>query len=96
MLYILKASRQTPLELKTDAVLYRPLKRKTIDFNQIKFNHLHKLRSQFGDTPGIRKLDQRLDITPVLSEETVFRTHPAAQNDFIQCQTVWAINSFNS
>ena len=25
---------------------------------------------------------------PVLSEETVFRTHPAAESDFIQCQTV--------
>ena len=62
-------------------------KRSQAKLSQIKFSDLHKLRNAFTDTPGVRKLDQRADITPVLSDEYVFRTHAAAETDFLACQT---------
>ena len=55
MLYNLKATRQIPYELRTDAVLYMPLKRKKVYLAEIKFKDLHRLRDKFSDVPGVKK-----------------------------------------
>ena len=85
ILCVLKVSRQIPYELRTDAVLFKPLKRKPVDVSLLRFRDLHLLRRQFCSVPGVRALDDRFEPTPILSEEPVFRTHAAASTDFLPC-----------
>ena len=83
-LFVLKASRQILYELRTDAVLYQPVKRNTIQLDEIQFQDLHLLRQQYNDVPGVRKLDQRIDIATILSEQPVCWTHAATEPYFFE------------
>ena len=58
ILYVLKASRQIPYELRTDAVLFKPVKRKAVELSTIRYRALHLLRQQFNNVPGVRCLDK--------------------------------------
>ena len=66
-------------------MLFKPIKRQIIDLNTVRYRDLHLLRQQYTAVPGVRKLDERFDIAPILSEEPVFRTHPATETDFLNC-----------
>ena len=84
ILFLLKSTRQIPCELRTDAVLYKTVKRKDSNPSSIRFRDLHLLRQRYSDVSGVRKLDQRVDITPIMSEEPVFRVHAATEADMLQ------------
>ena len=78
---------RSPYELRTAAVLYKALKRKSVDLANISVKDLHRQRDLYTDVPGMKQLDQRIDITQVLSEEPVFQIYNAQEHDFLQCNT---------
>ena len=87
ILFILKASRQLPHQLRTDAVLYKARKRQPVTLHDVRFCDLHLLRKMHSDVPGLRQLDQRIDITPIHFTEPVFRLHQATELDFLEFAT---------
>ena len=83
MIYHLKQCGSILYEFKTDSCLYKPLKRKPSDIHQIKYSDTCKLRDRY-DLPGQRRLDSYCTQTPITSEETVYRSHPASERDLLQ------------
>ena len=79
MLYCLKAQRCTPLELKTDSVLYRPTNRAKACLPELTFEDLHALRNRF-EGRNIR-LDEYAALTPADGREAVFRVQAALEKD---------------
>ena len=87
LLYVLKSVRATCFEIKTDSVLFQPLKRRPIDVSIIKYRDLDTLRAQYTDTPGIRKLDQYCLCTHIPSDRAVFRWSRATENDKLKVES---------
>ena len=86
LLHVLRASGAIPMELKTDACMYRPLKRRKADVATIRFRDLDTLRAQYTSARGTKKLDQFCLMTPIPSDETVYRVYQAEERDKLRVE----------
>ena len=86
MIYMCRAMRAIPYEIKTDSLLYKPQKRKNMTLDELSFRDLDTLRSQYSETPGMRKLNQHTIMTAFASAEKVFRSHRATEADKLRVE----------
>ena len=86
MLYVLKSSRAIPIEIKTDSVISKPLKR-SIDVGQKSFRDLDTLRQQFTSTPGMKKLNQYTMMAAIPPDEKVLKFNTAKERDNMNAVT---------
>ena len=89
MLYVLRQQRATIYELKTDSlktdsVLYRPLKRATKCLENLEYKDL-AVRSVF-EIASQRRLDQYHKLEIPSEAEKVFRVNEAIENDLMKMQ----------
>ncbi len=83
MLYCLKRQRAICYELKTDSVLYRPLKRARTDaLETLRFRDL-RLRERF-EPCGQRRLNEYCSLPLADSEDLVFRVADAVERDLLR------------
>ena len=84
MLYVLRQQRATIYELKTDSVLYRPLKRAKKCLENLEYKDL-AVRSVF-EIASQRRLDQYHKLEIPSEAEKVFRVNEAIENDLMKMQ----------
>ena len=97
MLYILKQSRGIPYEIKTDSVLYRPLKRqRRCLLAETCFSDLSNLRDIY-EGGRQNRLNSYHAVRPIPNGERPFRVEKAKDEDKLQCEPngperTWALN----
>ena len=84
MLYVLKQQRATIYELKTDSVLYRPLKRAKKCLEHLQYKDL-AVRAVF-EIASQRRLDQYYLLESPSEVENVFGVNEAVENDLMKMQ----------
>ncbi len=85
MLYSLKQARAVVYEIKTDSVLYKPLKRIPPKLAELRFRDLDTLRAQLEPSArGAKRLDERHLVSPIPSDEVVFRVMAATEADLMK------------
>ncbi len=84
-LYELKQSRCVVLELKTDSVLYRPLKRTRPRLVGLTFRDLDTLRDKHEPALKMRRLNQHCLMTAIPADEAVYRVQEAVERDPLKC-----------
>ena len=82
-LYVLYRQSAQILELKTDSVLYRPLKRAKKILENVEYKDLSCIRNLF-DPVKQRRLDQYTQIAVNPSCETVYRVQVAEEKDMMR------------
>jgi hypothetical protein len=85
MLYVLHRQGARVYELKTDSVLYRPMKRAKKLLQNLEFRDLNRLRDQF-DPIRQKRLDQYSSMGIIASSEQVFRCDVATEKDPMKMQ----------
>ncbi len=78
-LYELKQSRAVVYELKTDSVLYKPLKRTRPRLDVLTFRDLDTLRDEHEPAPKMRRLDQHCLMAAIPADELVYRVQVAKE-----------------
>ena len=85
MLYSLKQARAVIYEIKTDSVLYKPLKRIPPKLAELRFRDLDTLRAQLEPSArGAKRLDERHLVSPIPSDDNVFRVMAATEADLMK------------
>ncbi len=85
MLYVLRQGRAVGYEIKTDSVLYKPLKRTPPRLAELRFRDIDTLRAQLEPSAqGAKRLDERHLVSPIPSDETVFRVLAATNKDLMK------------
>ncbi len=84
-LFELKQSRAIVYELKTDSVLYKPLKRTRPRLDSLTFRDLDTLRDLHEPAPKMRRLDQYCLMSAIHSDDTPYRVQAAVEKDPLKC-----------
>ena len=85
ILYCLHRQSAQVLELKTDSVLYRPMKRAKLVLQNLEFQHMSRLRDQF-DPVRQKRLDQYTCMAVSTSGDSVYRVQVAEEKDLMKMQ----------
>ena len=81
MLYVIRASKALPYEVKTDSCLYRPQKRRKVELSSLRYCDVHQLRERHEPAEQMRRLDERCAMTANPSHEPLFRCAAAEEKD---------------
>ena len=85
MLYTLKQARAVVYEIKTDSVLYKPLKRTPPKLAELRFRDLDTLRAKLEPSAQCaHRLDERHLVSPIPSDDNVFRVMAATDADLMK------------
>ena len=85
MLFCLQRQGARVYEIKTDSVLYRPLKRAKKVLQNLEFKDMSQIRCQF-DAVKQRRLDQFVQMPVSTSCETVYRVGTVTESDLMKMQ----------
>ena len=84
-MYELKQSRAVVYELKTDSVLYKPLKRTRPRLDSLPFRDMDTLRDEHEPAPNMRRLNQYCLMAAIHADEQVYRVQVAKETDPLKC-----------
>jgi hypothetical protein len=85
VLYELKQSRAVVYELKTDSILYKPLKRTRPRIDSLTFRDLDTLRDLHEPAPKMRRLDQYCLMAAIHADDPVYRVQVVGEKDPLKC-----------
>jgi hypothetical protein len=85
VLYELKQSRCVVYEIKTDSVLYKPLKRTRPRLVSLTFRDMDTLRDLHEPAPKMRRLNQHCLMTAIPADDVVYRVQAATESDPLKC-----------
>ncbi len=81
MCYDLKQSRAVIYEMKTDSVLYKPLKKTGTRLAGLALRDLDTLRDKHEPAPKMRRLNQHCLMTAISADDVVYRVQVATESD---------------